>query len=240
MSSPKIFLSTISLFFILMGCKTYQAGLDQPNLAHFSDPPEVIKESLFNDRNSTISEESIQRLLDGEIEIQDDLRIAVLNYSPGGMSRYYNSYRQNEEYLKLQQEYIDKIRKNLENSERVSKAFLMPSIMVGGNASITQLREAAVRLQADMLLIFSLKSDIYSKYRAFAKDEAKAFATNETLLMDIRTGVIPFSNVVTRDTLIKKGENDFNMIETQKKAENLAILATLEQVGVKLIGFLEE
>ena len=81
--------------------------------------------------------------------------------------------------------------------------------MVGGNASITQLREAAVRLQADMLLIFSLKSDIYSKYRAFAKDEAKAFATNETLLMDIRTGVIPFSNVVTRDTLIKKGTEDF-------------------------------
>ena len=64
-----------------------------------------------------------KRLLDGEIEIQDDLRIAVLNYSPGGMSRYYNYYRQNEEYLKLQQEYIDKIRKDLESSERVSKAF---------------------------------------------------------------------------------------------------------------------
>ena len=28
------------------------------------------------------------------------------------------------------------------------------------------------------------------------------------------------------------------MLETQKKAENLAILATLEQVGTKLIGFL--
>ncbi len=201
---------------------------------------EVITESLFNDKDATLTEASIQKLLDGRIEIPDNARIAVYRFGNGNRSRYYPSWTTNEAYLKTQQEYLNTLTKNIEESEGVQNVILMPQMMTSRQPNITQLREAAVRLQADMLLVFQLNSDLYHKYKVFKKDEAKAFATCEAVLLDIRTGVIPHSSVYTEEFFTQKMETDLTVEDMHRRTENEAVMKVLNKTGAELSRFLKQ
>lgn len=211
-----------------------QPGLSQANV---NDP---ITQSLFQDGSSTISEEDIQRLLDGQIQFPDSARLALykISASSNSMHRYYTYQTNNEELLKWQQNQIETLSETIGSSNKIQKVMLMPSLLTHPYPNLTNLRESAVRMQADLLLIFSVKSDLYYKYRAFKKDQAKAFATVETVLLDIRTGVAPYSNIITREQLIQKTGLDLNLAEMQKRAENEAIILALEASGDALVEHL--
>ncbi len=116
----------------------------------------------------------------------------------------------------------------------------MPSILANSKSSLTQLRETAVRLQADLLLIFHLQSDLYYKYKLLKKDQAKAFANCEALLMDIRTGMVPHSDVLTSEQLIQKKAEDFDNATMQKRAIKEAVLEVLQKIADGIVFFLEE
>ena len=201
---------------------------------------DVIEHSLFASQDKTISEEDIQRLLNGQIKIKDSLRIAIFNYSIYSQRNIYPKYyRTDEEYLKTQQAYIHTLTSQIENCKKIKKTFLMPSMMVDTKSSITNLRETAVRLQADLLLVYNVKSDIYYKYKTFKADEAKAFATIECFLMDTRTGLIPFTTITTEESFMKKTSDDFTTDELRRNTEKEAVIKALETIGVSLNGYLE-
>lgn len=221
----------------LMSCGTTRPspyGLEQQTVRE----QEVISQSLFDAKDRTISEEDIQRLLAGEIRLSDSLRIAVYKHAGNSTNRYYQSYWNNEDYIKSQQVFLDTLVNELSSSPKVQKVVIVPSMMVSKNPTITALRETTVRLQADLLLVFSLNSDVYYKYKAFQKNEAKAFATCETIILDTRTGVVPHSSVITREAFVKKVEEDWTQEETRKRAENTAIVAALLESGKRAAAFL--
>ena len=116
---------------------------------------------------------------------------------------------------------------------------LMPKLLIGASPNIFTLREAAVRLQADVLFIFSINSDIYYNYKVFKKNEVKAFASCESLLMDIRTGIIPYAEIVSRDTLVQKINEDLNDSIFRKRAESDAVRLTLTEIGQGLHNYLK-
>ncbi len=231
--------------FILSSCgyKTYP-GNERGQGNNFDqtlyEATPVLKQSLFNAKDRTISEIGIQQILDSKIVLPDTIRIALLNYSANSIRRYYDAYWNNEAYLKLQQAYIETLKTELSKVATVKKIILMPTIIIGDNPTIFTLRESAVRLQADLLFIFSINSDIYQKYKVFKKDDIKAYATCESLLMDIRTGIIPHSEVVTKDFLTQKIDKDLSNNDLRKRAEQAAILLTLEEIGGKLRKFLKK
>ena len=111
--------------------------------------------------------------------------------------------------------------------------------MISSAPNITSMRETAVRLQADLLLVFSVTSDLYYKYRVFSKDEAKAFATTECMLMDIRTALVPFSTIITRDHFAKKTDADANLEELRKRTERMAIMQTLTETGNRVVEYMK-
>ncbi len=203
--------------------------------------PEPLTRSLFNFEGRSISEDDIARILSSEIQLPDTVRLAILNYSSSSVNRYYSSYWSNEEFLKLQQSFIDIFKNKLEANGKVKRVILMPKLMIGNNPNIFTLRESAVRLQADLFLIFSINSDIYYRYKVFKKDEAKAYATAEALLMDVRTGIIPYSEIVTHEKQVTKDNTiDLTDQDTQKRAENGAIQMTLEDLSSRLNRYLLE
>lgn len=210
---------------------------------HRTSPTEsgdpVLTESLFDFKERTLSEADIQRILDGRIQARDSIRLAVFNFS-GSTSRYGTWRWYDEESLKSQQQLLDTLSFALSRSHRVQKVMMLPPMVTGLKPNIHQLRESAVRVQADMLLIYSLHSDIFQKYRAFKKDEAKAFATCEMVLMDIRTGLIPHTNVVTRSASTTKLQGDFTEEEMQNRVLRTATLETLLEAGNKAAAFLNE
>ncbi len=202
-----------------------------------SDLREPITESLFTDKDRTLSEENIQKLLDGKLVLPDTLRIALFRY--GMNNRYYSKFMSyaDESTVKSQQSFIDTLVAGLKDNKRVKNVHPIPSLMLSSSPTITQLRETSVRLLSDLLIVYSSTSDIYYKYKVFKKDEAKAFATTEVLIMDIRTGLIPFSTTITKDFLTKTLPDE-TIEEARKRAEKEAVILTLVETGSRIDAFL--
>jgi hypothetical protein len=235
------FLFALSLF--SYGCDTTKKTTSSPVAGIDSyergvDEPEPILQSLFEAKDRTISEENIQKLLSGQLKLPDTVRIALYQYSRAPRNRYYYGSYTDEDYLKAQQSFVDTLIHTISRSSKVHKVFLIPKLMISSSPNITSMRETAVRLQADLLLVFSTTSDLYYKYRVFSKDEAKAYATTECMLMDIRTALVPFSAIVTRDYYAKKAETDANLEELRKRTERMAIVQTLTETGNRLVDFM--
>lgn len=225
------------LFFLLLllsscGSAAYRYGP--------TGDPETITTSLFSDKDQSISEADIQRILNGKIQPPDTLRVAVYKYSGRITRRFSANYSvwSDEDRLKTDQVLLDTLIAEIRKSGRVQKVILMPMIVTGRQPNITQLREASVRLQVDMILVFSLDSDLYYQYRAFKKDDAKAFATCEAVLMDIRTGIIPHSSVVTREFYGKKDPTDLSLDVMRRRVQNRSLMMTMAETGQQVATFL--
>lgn len=205
-----------------------------------AEEKETITTSLFNDKERSISEEDIQRILNGKIKSPDTLRVAVYKYYGRITRRFSGSYGTwaDEDRLKTDQSLLDTLITEIRKSNRVQKVILLPMIVTGMHPNINQLREASVRLQADMIFVFGLDSDLYYQYRAFKKDDAKAFATCEAVLMDIRTGVIPHSSVVTREFYGKKDAGDLSLDDMRRRVQNRSLMMTMAETGQQVAAFL--
>jgi hypothetical protein len=205
-----------------------------------ADRPATITQSLFDSKDRTISEADIQRILDGKIVPPDTLRVAVYKFS-GRITRRYSERHYpwaDEDRLKIEQRILDTLITALRQSKRVQKVIVMPVLVTGYQPNIQQLREAAVRLQADMALIFTLESDLYQQYRAFKKDDVKAYATCESVLMDIRTGIIPHADVVTREAYGEKTAADLTLDDMRRRVQNSAVGAAMAETGKHVAQYL--
>ena len=237
MKQTILFIATV-LLFASCGSTAYQSSSSgsifnkQYNISN--EPP--ITQSLFNDKNATISEENIQLILDGHYELPEVLRVAIVKLESKQRQRYF--YWANEDYLKTQQSYLELFTEKFKNSQRVTTVSIIPDLLISNNPTFANIRESAVRTQADVVAIFSITSEIYSKYRFFSPDLIKAFATIEFILLDIRTGLIPFSTIVTKDYQSKKQKEDFDEMEARNRVKNEAVLLTINEIGEQLTTFL--
>lgn len=198
----------------------------------------LITQSLFNDKAATISEENIQRVLDGSYKLSQQLRVAIVKLESSSQRRNYWSYWNDEQYLKTQQSYLDLFAGKFKQSSRVAKTFSIPDVLISRSPSFTNIREAAVRMQADIVVIYSIASDLYSKYKAFSKPDIKAYATTQLIIMDVRTGLIPFSTISTKDALSQKKKEELENAEAASRVQNEAVLATITEIGGKITDFL--
>jgi hypothetical protein len=139
--------------------------------------------------------------------------------------------------LKLQQEQVDTLSKALLASDQIAEVTPLPSLMTPSRLSLPVLREAAVRMQADLLLVYRVGSYTYSQYRTFARDKAKAYSTCELVLLDVRTGLVPFTRVVSRERLELKQPADLDLLETMRRAEQTAAAEALQAAAQDLAGF---
>ena len=205
-----------------------------------TNEPFLITQSLFADNSSTISEENIQKILDGTFSLPEKLRVAMVRLG-GRQMRRGSWWATNEEYLKSQQSYLDLLSGKLNTSQRVQSVSVIPDILISNNPTFTIIREAAVRTQADVVAIFSINSEIYTRERAFSSSEIKAFATTQFILLDVRTGLIPFSTIITKDYESQRIRGtDLNDWEARNRIQNEAVLLTLNEIGKQLIEFLDK
>ena len=201
---------------------------------------EPITHSLFTDKNATISEENIQKILEGCYELPEILRVAIVKLEGKQYNRrnYYWDLT-SEEYLKSQQAYLELFTENFKSSQRVTSVSIIPELLISNNPTFIHIRESAVRTQADIVAIFSITSEIYSRPRVFSPEMIKAFATIEFILLDVRTGLIPFSTIVTKDYESKRQKEDFDLSEARNRVKNEAVLLTINEIGGQLTKFLK-
>lgn len=217
---------------LLTSCETSRMGY-MPD--YYGAGDSLIVQSLFNDRAATISEDNIQKILDGSYRLPQKLRVAMVRLEPASTSRRaYWSYGSDEQYLKTQQSYLDGFSEKFRESPRVVSVAQIPDLLVSRTPSFTSIREAAVRLQADVVVVYSITSDLYSKYKFFSRPDIKAFATTQLIVLDVRTGLIPFSAVVTRDVLSQRKPGELDNAEASSRIQQEAALLTIREIGNRL------
>lgn len=201
---------------------------------------EPIATSLFPSDQAVMSDDAVARILSSKLELPPKAKVALMKFPDAEGSRYYGPYYwRDEEYLKLQQSQVDTLTQALLVSDQIAEVTPLPSLMTPSRVSIPVLREAAVRMQADLLLVFRVGSDTYSQYRAFAKDKVKAYSTCEMVLLDVRTGLVPFTRVVSREQLELKQPTDLDLSETMRRAEQESAEQALKAAAEDLVTFVK-
>ncbi|MEM0994812.1 MAG: hypothetical protein AAF806_31830 [Bacteroidota bacterium] len=198
---------------------------------------EPITASLFEDETATISEENIQKILDGDYALPKELRVALVKLE--GTQSQTRYYWNDETYLKSQQAYLDSFTSQFKQSDRVQRISKIPDLLLSDKKTFTNIREAAVRTQSDIVVVYTIYSDLYAKYKLFAKSDIKAFATTQLMILDVRTGLIPFTTVVTREYQSKRKESELSNEEAANRIKKEAILLTIQEIGKRVNDFLE-
>jgi predicted small secreted protein len=227
--------AVILIAFLLSSCDTTRQ-LGNPISQTESNGDTLIIQSLFNDKASTISEEGIQKILDGTYKLPRQLRVAIVRLDNNQQRRYWND----EDYLKTQQSYLDLFGNKFKQSQRVTRVSIIPDLLISKTPSFTSIREAAVRLQADIVVVYSTSGDIYSKYKLFTKTDIKAFATTQLIILDVRTGLVPFSTIVTKDIVSQKKKEELDNSEAKNRIQNEAVLSTINEIVEQIASFLNE
>jgi len=208
--------------------------------AEFAERP-PIQGSLFASDQAVLSDEAIQRILSGRVELPSGARVAVLKYpdaQPWGLRVYGRGYWASAEYLRLQQQHVEVLSRALLQAPLIADVLPLPDMMTPKEMSIPVLREAAVRLQADMLLVFRVSADTFTEYRFLARDRVRVFSTCELILLDVRTGLVPFARVVTREREEQRLPDDTSVSETVRRAQTSAIALTVEAGAMELVDFI--
>ncbi len=198
----------------------------------------LIAHALFSDKSATIPEENIQKILNGNFKLPAQLRVAIVKMESEPRSKRSRT-RTDEDYQKLQQSYLEVLSEKLRLSSRVTRISVIPDLLVCRSSSFTNIREAAVRMQADLVVIYSISSDVYSRYKAPTQPDIKAFATTQLVMMDVKSGMVPFSTVVTKDYLNKKKPDAPEDPEAIARTEHEAVLTTIFEVGQQMTDFLK-
>jgi len=188
---------------------------------------------LFKGDEKVIADDDIKRILDYRYVFPKQNRVAIF---PLGQRAWWSN--RSDEFAtmndKNEQAYIAALR----GSEKIFDASYLPSILVPEKQTVPYLREAAARYQADLMLLYRTDCRTFEKYRLFSPNETKAFCTVETVLLDTRTGIIPFTSVTKETFATQKSEKDTNFSETVHKAEIEAIGKALLASAIKLVEFI--
>ncbi len=117
-------------------------------------------------------------------------------------------------------------------------ASFLPSLLVPEQRTVLFLREAAARYQADLLLAYRTNCRTYERYRMVSQNETRAHCSTEAVLLDVRSGIVPFTVVASKEFSATRERDDMNFRETVRRAELAAISESLGEIASQLNRFL--
>jgi hypothetical protein len=189
---------------------------------------EVMEQSLFRSDLEVLSTEEIDKILSFRVQLPSDAHLAVLRL---GSSEDLLSWAfltgANHPFAVLAE------------TPKLARVSWLPSLLIPEKLTVPLLREAAARFQADLLLIYRTPCQRFQDYRLFGSDTARTYCVAEGVLLDVRTGIVPFSSAVPREVQAKETGADVSFHETMKKAEAAAISEALVDLAKQLSTFLQ-
>ncbi|AOT08378.1 hypothetical protein [Pseudoalteromonas luteoviolacea] len=215
---------------LLSGCNTTSNHRPADYQVKTSTPQAI--SSLFSSDAPVMSDEDIERALAHKVAFSKVNRIAIVNLTNKGNSSKSDLVQINSDILV---HFIGK----LTGSHRVYDASFMPTLLLPEQKTVPFLREAAARYQADLILVYKNSCDNFKQWNVFEKDRARASCNTEAVLIDTRTGIVPFTITSTKKYTANRSDNELSFHETIKNAEVKAINDGLGEVATKLRAFIE-
>ena len=218
---------------ISVGCAHKMAAPPPP------PPPETILEStnnqdsLFKGDQAVLSDQDISRILSTHIDLADRHRVAILNVA--GRNWW------SDELAGLEAKNADDLVRALKASPQLSYVSFLPALLVPEKRTVPYLREAAARVQADLLFVYNTRIETFQRDRFFkSPDEVHAQCIAESVLLDVRTGIVVQTGQATENIALKKTSADASFSETVARAESQArgkaVISLANQVVQHLAG----
>ena len=191
-----------------------------------------LQESLFKDHQEVLSNEDIQRILTARITLEDRHRLAVLNLNP----RFASSQMISD----LESQNSQRLLQALRSSAQLTEVRMMPTLLIPEKRTVPYLREAAARFQADLLLVYTTRVQAFRQDRFIGADEVRAGCIVESVLLDVRTGIVTHTAQSAEGIAAKKSPSDLNFSETVAKAQSEASGKALLKLADAVVEYLKE
>ncbi len=188
-----------------------------------------LQESLFKGDQAVLSNQDIDRILTARVTLAERHRLAVLKLS--SRSVWF------EAIADLEAQNAELFLKALRAAPQFTQVRFMPTLLIPERRSVPYLREAAARFQADLLLVYSTRVRTFERNRLIGTDEVKAEAVVESVLLDIRTGIVIHSAQTSEGISAKKAPGDLSFYETVTKAETEAMGKALLKLADAVVKF---
>jgi hypothetical protein len=189
--------------------------------------------SLFSSDEKILSDADIARILEYNYTAPPLSRIAIMPFGWAAWSGW-------SEQMAIATDTIDnQVISSLRSSSRVYDATFLPSILVPEKRTVPFLREAGARYQADLLLAFRTACQTFERYRLFKANQTRAFCSVEAVLLDVRTGLVPFVATSTKTFVAVESPTDLNLRETILRSQLEAIGNALGEISQNIVRFIE-
>ena len=222
----------VAIACILLQACTTVGSLDRP-ASYYQESSSSSQEVLVDSAVFGDDDKKINELLNYQVKLPEKNRIAILKLSADNYWRFYSN-----DFTQLNDALVNSLVVKLRSSNRLYDASFLPAMLVSEKRTVPVLREAAARFQADLLLAYRSSCQSYQKYRFIDPDESKSYCSVESVLLDVRSGIIVKSIVSTEDFAAKKTASDTNFSETIKKAELEAVAKALGNIANEIVKFL--
>ncbi len=212
------------LISLLFGCASARKDYNYMAEKEYQSKP-ALTTSLMNGENLT--EASIQKILSSKIVLPKTLSVAVIRIAD-------SSYGLN--FQTIDNQIAEEFYKKDNWGTRVKTLIPVPQIMIASPITLSGLRQSAVILQSDLLIVVKPSSYSEWKFQWLDENKAKGITTLEVLALDTRTGIVPFSSIVTEQAeVFKSNEKDYSIYELEirakKESEKKALLQVTRQVS---------
>ena len=187
------------------------------------------QDSLFKGDQAVLSNQDIDRILTARITLADRHRLAVLRLNP---QTYWF-----QDIAELEAQNTERFTKALGTNPQFTQVRLVPALLVPERRTVPYLREAAARYQADLLLIYSTRVRTFQRDRLIGTDEVRAESMVESVLLDVRTGIVIHSSEASETLSAKKAPGDLNFSQTVAKAETEAMGKALLKLADTIADF---
>jgi ABC-type uncharacterized transport system auxiliary subunit len=188
--------------------------------------------SLFSSDAAILSDEDVIRILQYRYIPEPQNKMAVMSVARG------DGYYWSSELAQAAGEVQARLMAQLQQSPLVREASLLPDLLIPKGGSVGHYREAAARYQADLLLVYRAYFRTYEKSRIFSADTSKASCTVEAVLLDTRTGIVPYTVTISQDFTTSEQADDLSFYETRRRAEVTALGDALAAVAQGVVDFL--
>jgi hypothetical protein len=227
-----VLLLTVSL---LAGCSTEKVMSSSPSymssMAYYQR--DAITESLFLGDQAVLDDAAVDRILTSRIIIPDASRVAVLRLGDRSPWRWYS-----EDLQRMDEETVRRVTQRLASCPRIADVMLLRSLLTPERKDVPVLREAAACCQAHLLLVYQPSIQSYGSRRFLAPDEVKAWCVIEAALLDVRTGIVPWTGTSVRSFVTRESKHDSSLGETMRKAELTAQQDALTEIAEDPVAFI--
>lgn len=209
-------------------------GLQQQRSQEYLDR-DVLDTPVLRPGNAMLSEEAIRLLLTTRVAVPEKAKLAVAALDHRSLKA--ERYGQAAEFLERRKEFLAAIENPLRETGRFVEIVHVPSLLIEKEPSLVRLREAAALMQANLLLVYQIRTQLIYDAHVFSKDEVKSQGAIDVLLVDVKTGAIPYTDTFEATQVEKEQKGDADTFETRKRADHLVSLQAVKLAVDGLKGF---